>query len=92
MTKFGTVSPVKTAEEEALAVVYIGDKFGYINKAGEFVIEPQFDDAFSFSEGLANVRIDGFFRSKWGLSIRPASSLSSRNLALRGIFQKDWRG
>ena len=40
----------------------IGDKVGFINKAGEFVINPQFDGAWSFSEGLAWVKIG----DKWG--------------------------
>ena len=64
--------------EEALAAVYIGGKldafglpvggkYGFINKAGEFVIKPQFDDARDFSEGLAVVRtgdkvVDGMYR------------------------------
>ena len=43
--------------EEALAKVKIGDKWGYINKKGEFVINPQFDDARFFLEGLARVKI-----------------------------------
>lgn len=35
------------------------DKYGYINKAGEFVIKPQFHLTFNFSEGLAFVEING---------------------------------
>jgi len=30
--------------------VYIGDKWGFINKAGEIVINPQFDGAGDFSK------------------------------------------
>jgi WG containing repeat len=45
--------------------VRIGDKYGYINKAGQVVIEPKFDyvgngnSCSSFSEGLACVGIGG---------------------------------
>ena len=35
---------------------------GYIDREGKVVIPPQFDDAYPFSEGLANVQIGG----KWG--------------------------
>ncbi|MDW8114786.1 MAG: WG repeat-containing protein, partial [candidate division WOR-3 bacterium] len=37
-------------------------KWGYKDKKGEIVIEPQFDEALNFSEGLARVKIGG----KWG--------------------------
>jgi hypothetical protein len=37
-------------------------KFGYIDKTGEFVINPQFEFAGSFSEGLAPVQLGGV----WG--------------------------
>jgi len=39
-----------------------GFKFGYIDKTGSWVIEPRFDNASSFSEGLAAVSEDG----EWG--------------------------
>lgn len=32
-------------------------KWGFVNRAGEFAIKPQFDDAWFFSEGLACVRV-----------------------------------
>lgn len=34
-------------------------KYGYKNKWGKFVIEPQFEEAYPFSYGLAKVKIDG---------------------------------
>lgn len=37
-------------------------KWGFVDRSGEMVIEPQFDMVFSFSEGLAPVQVDG----KWG--------------------------
>ena len=67
MTKFGMVflllavllAPRPCFGEEALAMVKIGGKYGFINTAGEFVINPQFDGARDFSEGLARVNIGG---------------------------------
>jgi hypothetical protein len=37
-------------------------KSGFINKAGELIVKTQFDDAHSFSEGLAAVSLNG----RWG--------------------------
>ena len=50
------------ADSEKLAVVKIGSKWGYINTDGHYVINPQFDGAASFSEGLAIVKIGDKFR------------------------------
>jgi len=38
------------------------DKWGYIDKKGKIVIDPQFDSTGIFSEGLATVKIG----NKWG--------------------------
>lgn len=37
-------------------------KYGYIDKSGQIVIEPQFGYAYAFSEGLAKIKVNG----KWG--------------------------
>ena len=42
---------------EGLTCVGIGDRYGYINKEGQYVVNPQFDGARFFSEGLAPVKI-----------------------------------
>ena len=34
----------------------MASKYGFIDKNGKVVIEPQFDDAGAFSEGLAKVQ------------------------------------
>lgn len=37
------------------------NKYGYINKYGDYKIAPKFESAFPFSEGLAVIQIDGKF-------------------------------
>lgn len=45
---------------EGLAVAgCCGTKLGYINRAGQFVVKPQFEKAYEFSDGLARVFDDG---------------------------------
>lgn len=44
-------------EKSGLFAVIQGGKCGYIDKTGKIIINPQFDMAMSFSEGLAIVRI-----------------------------------
>jgi hypothetical protein len=51
---------------EGLARVQVGEKWGFIDKTGNLVIQPQFDEASEFSEGLARVRIG----DKWGFVSR----------------------
>ena len=40
-----------------MALVKIADRFGYIDKAGKFVINPQYQSAGNFNAGLAPVRV-----------------------------------
>jgi hypothetical protein len=42
---------------EGLAAVKVGDKWGYIDRAGKYIINPQFNGAFPFAGGLAMVVI-----------------------------------
>lgn len=44
------------------AVVYINDKFGFINSLGNLIITPQFDEVREFSEGLCAVKKE----NEWG--------------------------
>lgn len=48
--------------DETYAAVQVGGKWGFINKAGEMVIEPQYEEARSFSNGFAAVKYDDM----WG--------------------------
>ncbi|MEO0968917.1 MAG: WG repeat-containing protein [Cyanobacteria bacterium J06639_18] len=43
--------------KEGLLPVRINNRWGYIDKTGKMVIEPKYDEAWSFSQGLARVGI-----------------------------------
>lgn len=47
---------------EGLARIKQGGKWGYIDKLGQTVVGPKYDDVLSFSGGLAPVKLD----KKWG--------------------------
>ena len=54
----GSVIAVKSEKSEKLSLylVNIDGKWGYIDKMGKIIIDPQFDEALEFSEGLAVVK------------------------------------
>jgi hypothetical protein len=56
----------RTTFVDGLAKVKKGDKFGYVDKTGRFVIEARFADAEDFSDGLAAVRTESSFSSLEG--------------------------
>jgi len=45
-------------KESGLFLIRQNDLYGFINKTGKIVVKPQFEEAESFSEGLAPVMID----------------------------------
>jgi hypothetical protein len=49
-------------QDDAYTAVKIDGKWGFVDKNGKVVIEPQYDDARSFSNGYAAVKTGG----KWG--------------------------
>lgn len=52
----------KTIDSNSLFPVIQNGKWGYIDKTGKIVVEPQFDEAWSHTEGLAGAKI----RGRWG--------------------------
>jgi len=44
---------------EGLAPIQVGDLWGYMNSSGEVVIEPQFEEAYFFSDGLGLIKLEG---------------------------------
>jgi hypothetical protein len=60
----GKVAPVYVEEfEYGLAKAFDGKKYGYVDRVGNYVIKPQFDEAYPFFEGVAPVKL----RDKYGL-------------------------
>ncbi len=47
---------------EGFAAIKVGTKWGFVNRKGEYPIQPQFDEVGFFSEGLAAVEVG----AKWG--------------------------
>jgi len=54
-----TSTAAETAKESPLFLIKVDGKWGYIDAAGKVVIQPKFDDANGFSEGLACVNVGG---------------------------------
>jgi len=52
---------VSTVADVALFPVIKGGKWGYINKTGSIIVEPEYDLAFDLYEGMAAVSKDGKF-------------------------------
>ena len=55
-------SSISLFKEGFAAIKTYDNKSGFIDKSGEIVIKPEFDEAIRFSEGLAHVKIG----DKWG--------------------------
>lgn len=64
--------------EDGLAPAQIpGGQYGYVDEAGEFVVQPQFDFASTFSNKFAAVRTDGlwgYVNSSGSIAIEPTYS------------------
>ncbi|MFN8671762.1 MAG: WG repeat-containing protein [Candidatus Sericytochromatia bacterium] len=62
---------------ENLCLVKFKNKYGYINKKGKFIIEPIFDEAYDFSNGIAIVKKDNDYHyiDKTGKIITSLSKL-----------------
>lgn len=68
---FRFFQPSSKPADDVLFLVSKNGRFGYINQAGKIAIEPRFEAASQFSEGLAAVRVEG----KWGY-LRPDGKLA----------------
>lgn len=71
-------------------VIKVGGKYGFIDTLGNVVIEPQFENAYQFSEGLACAKKDGKFGyvDTTGNFVIPAMFKGSDHF--KGGFAKVW--
>jgi len=58
----GLIAPMLWTDDVARYAVHTGGKIGFIDRDGKMVIEPQFEDAIHFQDGVASVKAGG----KWG--------------------------
>ena len=69
---------------EGLAAVSIDGKGGYIDSAGDMIIEPQYDNVGIFSEGLAAVKVN----EKWGYIDKSGNMFIAFQYADAGYFSE----
>jgi len=67
-----------------LARVKLSGKWGYIDRSGRIVINPQFEEAGDFAEGLARVKTGG----KWGYIDRTGRFLINPQFEEAGDFSQ----
>lgn len=74
---------------EGLAQLRVGsrpqEKFGFLNTDGSIVIEPKFDNAWHFSEGLVQVAIE----KKWGFADKHGTLVIKPQFDSTRYFPKD---
>ncbi len=69
---------------EGLARVQLGNKYGFIDRSGQMVINPQFGFAESFSEGLARVQLG----NKYGFIDRSGQMVINPQFDSAGSFSE----
>lgn len=68
-------------EKNGLAAVKKGDKWGFVNNAGEFIIDCIYEDAGSSSSGLAPVQMNGlwgYITVKGAMAIEPKYDMAKQ--------------
>lgn len=71
---------------DGLAAVWLANRgWGYLDKTGNFAIEPRFEQALSFSDGLAGVQIGG----AWGFIDKTGHSVIDPQYEVVNSFSED---
>ena len=81
---------------DALYPIRVKDKWGYMNRKGDIVIAPQYEDADDFEEGLASVSIYkndnqyyGYIDTKGRMVIEPIYSRAGKMREGIAVVAKD---
>ena len=72
-------------EKSGLFLIKQNDKYGYIDKTGKVVIEPQYERASDFSEGLAAIAVE----KKWGYIDTTGKTVIEPQFDAAGKFTDD---
>ena len=76
--------PEQQLEDGAIAVMTLSGQWGYLLDTGEWLVEPQFDTAWGFQEGVARVCLD----EKWGYLQDTGEWLVEPQFEYAGDFQE----
>ena len=76
--------PEQQLEDGAIAVMTLSGQWGYLLDTGEWLVEPQFDTAWGFQEGVARVCLD----EKWGYLLDTGEWLVEPQFEYAGDFQE----
>ena len=80
---------------KVLGIIKIDNKWGYIDKIGHWVSQPQFDEAANFHEGLAVVKADrkyGYIAANGQLVIQPQFDLAQSFYGGRAFVKRGVEG
>ena len=61
-----------------------GDKWGFCTPDKKMVVQPKYDDVWSFSEGLVRVKLNG----KWGFIDKTGKEIVTPKYDDAGVFKK----
>ncbi|NNE34510.1 MAG: WG repeat-containing protein [Rhodothermales bacterium] len=78
------VGPVHTVEQLDIDRVRVGELYGFRNAEGQIVIDPQFEQAWHFSDGLARIQNDG----KWGYIDRSGQQIIEPRFDVAWDFER----
>jgi len=87
-TEQSIAANVSNKSKRELYPVEVDGKYGYMNKTGQIVIEPQFDGASDFSEGLARILVGDYETGRFGYIDTTGKIVIEPRFVGAGIFSE----